>query len=89
MRSAYADVVDDDIAAAQRRLGQRVRTLREAAGLTMEALARRSAVSIPMISNVERGDRLPSLRTLAMIAEPLGTTPVGLLAGIPPFDDPP
>jgi transcriptional regulator with XRE-family HTH domain len=54
------------------RLGKRVRELRRARGLTLEALAERSGVSRAMISKLERGEKNPTLLVAAKVAEGLG-----------------
>ena len=49
-------------------LGARVRSLREALGLSLRDLADRSGVSAPMLSQVERGETSPTLAVAARIA---------------------
>jgi transcriptional regulator with XRE-family HTH domain len=49
-------------------LGTRVRALREAMELSLRDLARRSGVSAPMLSQVERGETSPTLQVAARIA---------------------
>jgi transcriptional regulator with XRE-family HTH domain len=49
-------------------LGERVRALREAMGLSLRELAERSGVSAPMLSQVERGETSPTLQVAARIA---------------------
>lgn len=48
--------------------GKRVRELRDLKGISMSELAKRTDVSKSMISQIERGDVLPSLSTLEKIA---------------------
>ena len=56
-------------------VGIRLRALREAAGLSQEALARASGVSATVISRIERGAIAePSLRTLRALARTLSTS---------------
>jgi transcriptional regulator with XRE-family HTH domain len=52
-------------------LGQRVRDLREAGGLSLRALAEQSALSINTISLIENGKSSPSVSTLQKIASAL------------------
>ncbi|MGC5285245.1 ATP-binding protein [Micromonospora sp. DT231] len=53
--------------------GEHLRTLRRAAGLTLEQLAETSGVSARAISDMERGhSRTPQARTLAALADGLG-----------------
>jgi transcriptional regulator with XRE-family HTH domain len=49
-------------------LGRRVRTLREARGLSLRDLAQRSGVSAPMLSQCERGETSPSIAIAHRIA---------------------
>src|ERR1700752_3903242 len=49
-------------------LGPRVRALREAMELSLRALAERSGVSAPMLSQVERGETSPTLQVAKRIA---------------------
>ena len=51
-----------------RRLGLRVRALREAMDLSLRDLAERSGVSAPMLSQVERGETSPTLQVAKRIA---------------------
>lgn len=53
-------------------LGNRLRELRQSAGLTQVALAEASGVPQPRISKYERGTRQPSLDTLRALAKVLG-----------------
>jgi transcriptional regulator with XRE-family HTH domain len=57
-----------------RATGPRVRALREAMGLSLRNLAERSAVSAPMLSQVERGETSPTLSVAAKIATGLELT---------------
>ena len=56
------------------RIATRVRALRAKRGLSLEALANRSAVSRAMISRVERGETSPTAVLLEKIATGLGCT---------------
>jgi transcriptional regulator with XRE-family HTH domain len=58
---------------AARRLGEQLKALRVAAGLSGGVLARESGVSRSMISRVERGTASPSIETLERLARALGT----------------
>jgi transcriptional regulator with XRE-family HTH domain len=55
-----------------RELGSRLRTLRQDCGLTIEALARRSKISVGLLSQLERGQGNPSLATITKVAAALG-----------------
>ncbi len=70
-------------------LGQRIRELRLALGLSQAELARRVRVTQPRISQIERGldhGPLPP-RTLGDIADALGVGFAALIAGDPAYDD--
>ncbi|HXR31644.1 MAG TPA: XRE family transcriptional regulator [Solirubrobacterales bacterium] len=55
-------------------MGPRIRALREAMGLSLRDLGERSAVSAPMLSQVERGETSPTLAVAAKIATGLELT---------------
>ena len=54
--------------AAAGALGSRVRSLREAMGMSLRDLADRTGVSAPMLSQVERGETSPTLAVATRIA---------------------
>lgn len=62
---------------------QQVRRLRQQAGLTQEALAKRAGLARPNLARVESGRYRPSLETLERIASALGQ-PVSVLIAAPP-----
>lgn len=53
------------------RLGAKVRELREARGVSLRAFARGLKLSASFVSEVERGQRYPSLRTMRDMAAAL------------------
>ena len=55
-------------------VGERVRRLREAKGLSLRDLARSTGVSAPMLSQVERGETSPTLQVATKIATGLELT---------------
>jgi transcriptional regulator with XRE-family HTH domain len=55
-------------------VGARLKSLREAMGLSLRDLAERSEVSAPMLSQVERGETSPTLAVAAKIASGLDLT---------------
>lgn len=61
-------------------IAQLMKGRREEMGLTRQDLARRSDVSYPYISQIENGDRTPSLETMRKLADAL-ELPVSELAG--------
>lgn len=71
------------------RIAERVRELRAAGGLSLDALAARSGVSRSMISLVERGESSPTAAVLEKLAGGLGVTMASLFdpptaaAGVP------
>ncbi len=56
------------------RIGDRIRQLREARGLTQSQLQQRSCVSRSYLSRIESGQMTPSLGTLEKIAHALGVS---------------
>jgi len=62
----------------QASLGGAIRERRLAGELTLVALAERSGLSQPFLSQVENGRATPSMDSLYRIASALGTTPQGL-----------
>ncbi len=54
-----------------RQFGYRVRKLREAKGLSQEELAFKAGVHRTYLGGIERGERNPSLKNIAAIAEAL------------------
>jgi DNA-binding XRE family transcriptional regulator len=63
------------------KLGQRLRELRQTAGLTQAELARRTGIHRPNIARVEAGRHTPSLETLARLAAAIGVPTTRVLAG--------
>jgi transcriptional regulator with XRE-family HTH domain len=61
-------------------LGERIQTARIERGLTLQALADRSGVSVSMLSSVERGAKAPTVVVLDRIADGLGVALVRLLS---------
>lgn len=55
----------------QQRLGARIRSLRQARGLTQEQLAERAGLHPTYVAKIEAGTRLPSLEVLDRLAAAL------------------
>jgi transcriptional regulator with XRE-family HTH domain len=66
----YAELAEAQFATVRERLSARRRSL----GMTMSELARQIGVSPSMISQIERGQSLPSVETLFALAAALGAT---------------
>jgi transcriptional regulator with XRE-family HTH domain len=64
--------MEDMASGLNQRIAERVRQLRAADGLSLDALARRSAVSRSMISLIERGESSPTAVVLEKLAAGLG-----------------
>src|SRR5689334_15887340 len=62
------------------RVGAAVRRRRRALDLTLAAVAERSGLSVPFLSQIENERARPSMRSLQHIADGLRTTAVELLA---------
>src|SRR5439155_1724850 len=56
-------------------IGSRLREIREARGLTLASLARKSGIAKPNLSPLENDKVTPTFKTLQMIASALGTHP--------------
>jgi transcriptional regulator with XRE-family HTH domain len=52
-------------------MGQRLREVRERAGLSLREVAKAAKISAPFLSDVELGRRFPTNETLALIAQKL------------------
>ncbi|WP_084729922.1 helix-turn-helix domain-containing protein [Streptacidiphilus neutrinimicus] len=61
-------------------LGRVIRRRRRSLDLTLAAVARRTGLSVPFLSQVENARARPSMRSLQRIADGLETTAVDLLA---------
>jgi len=72
--SSAASTSVDDAPDLNRRIAGRVRQLRAASGLSLDALASRSGVSRSMISLIERGESSPTAVVLEKLASGLGAT---------------
>ena len=71
-------------------LGKRIRTRREALGLSQEAMAHRIGIHWTFLGQVERGRRNVSLHNLLKLAIGLGIDPGELVQGLqPPGDESP
>jgi transcriptional regulator with XRE-family HTH domain len=68
----------DELAIA---LGLNIRKHRLACGLTQEELSDRAGIHYTFLGHIERGGKLPSLPTLARVADALGTTLSDILKG--------
>jgi transcriptional regulator with XRE-family HTH domain len=75
-----ADEATDPLDRSVTRLGQRIRALRHAAGLTLVQLAAATDLSHSFLSQVERGRARLSMSSLFRVATTLGTTQQILLA---------
>ncbi|MCC7345992.1 MAG: helix-turn-helix transcriptional regulator, partial [Variibacter sp.] len=72
--------MEDSSSSADTRLATRLRGLRAAQALTLDALAERSGVSRSMISLIERGESSPTASVLHRLATGLGVTLAALFA---------
>jgi transcriptional regulator with XRE-family HTH domain len=82
-------VMPQPLSPATRAFGERVRSHREALGLSQEALAARSGVHWTFLGQVERGRRNLNLHNLLKLAAGLGVDPSVLVQGLKPPDDEP
>ena len=63
------------------RTGRAVKHQRDAAGLSLRALAARSGISSSMISAIERGTKSPTVTTVVRLAQALGVSAAALIDG--------
>lgn len=61
------------------RAGAAIRAIREKSQLSMREVAARAGISQPFLSQIERGQSMPSMITVYRLAETLGVTPGDLL----------
>jgi transcriptional regulator with XRE-family HTH domain len=85
-RTAEVDgaVVSDRAASTVQAIGSRVRELRAAQSLTLQALADLTGLSPSLLSLVERGKTSPSIGTLVAVAHALGVHMSDLVPGEQP-----
>jgi DNA-binding transcriptional regulator YiaG len=62
-------------------LGERVKALREANGMTRAALAARTGINVALLTSIEAGGAAPTVPQTAALAEGLGMTLFELLGG--------
>ena len=72
----------EPLSPATRVFGERIRTRREALGLSQEALADRCGVHWTFLGQVERGRRNLSLHNLLKLAAGLGVDPAELVRAL-------
>lgn len=82
---AYAEAAERQFASVREQLVER----RQALGMSMSELARKIGVSPSMISQIERGQSLPSVETLFGLAAALGATIDTFLVAAPGDPNPP
>ena len=66
--------------------GQKVRAIREKAGLTQREVAKRSGLDVTYISGLERSVRNPSLMSLEKLAKGLGCSMADTCQGLDKLD---
>ena len=69
---SYRSTVEAIAMRGRRTLGERLRTLRDSAGLTQEELARAANIGRVTLVRLENGEQTPRVMTLVAIAEALG-----------------
>jgi len=65
---------DNDLQTLDRAIGERIKALRAARGLTLEALAEKAGVSRAMLSRIERGESNPTAQLLGRVCAGLDVT---------------
>ena len=69
---SYRPTVEAIAMRGRRTLGERLRALRDSAGLTQEELARGANIGRVTLVRLENGEQTPRVKTLTAIAEALG-----------------
>ena len=69
---SYRPTVEAIAMRGRRTLGERLRALRDSAGLTQEELARAADIGRVTLVRLENGEQTPRVKTLTAIAEALG-----------------
>lgn len=72
-------------AEVQRRVGQRIRTLRTDAGIRLQDLADGAGLSVGALGEIERGEVNPRITKLLAIVAALDLPSIELLIGDPPL----
>lgn len=70
-----------------KKIGKRIRNLRQQQGYTQEALAEAVDRSVPYVSHIERASKKASLETISRIASALNVTVDFLLTGTQSVDE--
>ncbi len=82
MVDIVSTIMDTAASVVNERIAERVRELRAAGGLSLDALAARSGVSRSMISLIERGESSPTAVVLDRLATGLSVTLASLFAPV-------
>ena len=69
---SYRPTVEAIAMRGRRTLGERLRALRDSAGLTQDELARAANIGRLTLVRIENGERTPKVKTLTAIADVLG-----------------
>jgi len=83
LRALRADATEQ--ASILQAFGENVAALRTRTGLSQLELSRRCFIRTAQISRLERGERVPSLLVLLVIAQALGVSVADLTADLPPL----
>lgn len=78
-------MLEEERASHRRRIARAVTGLRESRGLSRRELAEASGLSYPYVSQIENGDREPSIKALAALAGALGVELAELTTGADPW----
>ena len=80
--TSYRPAVDAIAMRGRHTLGQRVRRLRNTAGLSQNALARAAGIGRVTLVRLEKGDQTPRYKTLSTVARVLGVDVSELLVDL-------
>lgn len=80
--ASYRQTVEAMAMQGRHTLGQRIRRLRNAAGLSQDALAREAGIGRVTLVRLEKGEQTPRYKTLGAIAKALGVDVADLLVDL-------
>jgi len=75
-----------DIKEEDEQIGKRIKEVRQKIGLTQEELGERAELHYSYIGQLERGNKLPSIKTLKKIAAALNIKLEALLEDVPTYE---
>ena len=72
----------------RKRFGQRIRSAREAAHSSRDAVAEKAKIGVNYLGQIERGEKWPTLDVIVSLADAIGVTPSVFLDFDPTMTEP-